>query len=58
MFNILYVIFAGIGAALILGALTFVSLLIGGLVNGMIVLLAGPLIDKMIAKRQARAARA
>ena len=55
MFNILYVIFAGIGAVLILGALTFVSLLIGGLINGMIILLAGPLIDKIIEKRKAKA---
>jgi hypothetical protein len=54
VFNILYLIFAGIGAALILGALTYVSLLIGGLVNGMIVLLSGPLIDKMIEKRKAK----
>lgn len=55
MFNVLYLLFAGIGATLILGALTFVSLLIGGLVNGMIVLLSGPIIDKMIDKRKAKA---
>jgi hypothetical protein len=53
--HLLYVLFAGIGATLILGALTYVSLLIGGLVNGMIVLLSGPIIDKMIEKRKARA---
>ena len=58
MFNILYIIFAGIGAALILGALTFVSLVIGGLINGMIVLLSGPLIDKIIEKRKGKAATA
>jgi uncharacterized membrane protein len=58
MFNALYVIFAAIGAILILGALTYVNLLIGGLVNGMVVLLAGPLIDKIIEKRKARKARA
>ena len=56
MFNVLYAVFAGIGAALILGALTFVSLLIGGLINGMIVLLAGPVIDRVIARRKARTA--
>jgi hypothetical protein len=56
MFNVLYVIFAGIGAALILGALTYVSLLIGGLINGMIVLLMGPMIDRMIEKRKAKTA--
>ena len=58
VFQVLYVLFAGIGATLILGALTFVSLLIGGLINGMIVLLSGPLIDKMIEKRKAKASAA
>jgi len=56
--HVLQLIFAGIGAALILGGLTFVSLVIGGLVNGMIVLLSGPIIDKMIEKRKARAGTA
>ncbi|HEV8124053.1 MAG TPA: hypothetical protein VGP80_07430 [Gemmatimonadales bacterium] len=56
--HLLYLLFAGIGATLILGALTYVSLLIGGLVNGMIVLLSGPIIDKMIEKRKARAGAA
>ena len=46
------VLLATIGASLILGALTFVSTVIGGLVNAMIVLMCGPLIDKMIARRQ------
>ncbi len=45
------VLLAGIGATLILGALTFVSALIGVLVNAMIVLMAGPLVDNMMAKR-------
>ncbi|HXE59045.1 MAG TPA: hypothetical protein VNK43_13675 [Gemmatimonadales bacterium] len=45
------VIFAGIGAALILGALTFVTLLIGGLVNAMVVLTAGEWIDRWARKR-------
>ncbi len=58
MLHLFYVIFAGIGAALILGALTFVSLLIGGLVNGMITLISGPLIDKIIEKRKAKTAAA
>ncbi len=48
------VLLASIGAALILGALTFVSALIGGLINAMIVLMCGPLIDRMIARRQRR----
>jgi hypothetical protein len=54
MFDALYVLFAAIGAILILGALTYVTLLIGGLVNGMVVLIAGPLIDRMIEKRKAK----
>ena len=53
--HVLELIFAAIGAILILGALTYVSLLIGGLVNGMVVLLSGPIIDKMIEKRKAKA---
>jgi ABC-type amino acid transport system permease subunit len=42
------VLLAGIGATLIIGALAFVSALIGGIVNGMIVLMCGPLIDKLV----------
>lgn len=58
MIHALYLLFAAIGATLILGGLTFVSLVIGGLVNGMIVLLSGPIIDKMIEKRKAKAGAA
>jgi hypothetical protein len=50
------VLLAAIGAALILGALTFVSALIGGLINAMIVLMCGPLIDRMVARRKQRSA--
>jgi hypothetical protein len=50
------VLLAFIGAALILGALTYVTLLIGGLINGMIVLMCGPLIDRMVARRRRPAA--
>jgi hypothetical protein len=46
------VLLATIGAALILGALTFVSALIGGVVNAMIVLMAGPIIDNIVARRR------
>ena len=45
------VLLATIGAALILGALTFVSTLIGGVVNAMILLMAGPIVDKIVARR-------
>lgn len=50
----LVVLLASIGAALILGALTFVSALIGALINAMIVLMCGPLIDRMLARRNRR----
>jgi hypothetical protein len=49
-------ILATIGASAILGALTFVSTLIGGLITGMIVLMCGPLIDRLIARRRRRSA--
>jgi hypothetical protein len=45
------VLLATIGAGLILSALTFVSTLIGVLVNAMIVLMAGPVIDRVLARR-------
>jgi hypothetical protein len=45
------VLLATIGASLILGALTFVSALIGVLVNAMIVLMCGPIIDRALARR-------
>jgi hypothetical protein len=48
------VLFGSIGAALILGALTYVSILIGVLVNFMIILMSGPLIDKFLARRGRR----
>jgi hypothetical protein len=46
------VLLASIGATLILGALAFVSTLAGVLVNAMIVLDSGPLIDTVIARRR------
>ena len=50
------VVLATIGASLILGALTFVSALIGVVVNAMIVLMCGPLIDRAMGKRGGAAA--
>jgi hypothetical protein len=50
------ILLASIGAALILGALTFVSALIGLLVNAMILLMCGPLIDRFLARRNRRSA--
>jgi hypothetical protein len=46
------VLLASIGATLILSALAFVSALVGVLVNAMIVLVSGPLIDGVIARRR------
>lgn len=46
----LWTIFAFIGAFGILGALIWVNLCVGGLVNAMFTLLSGPLIDKVLAK--------
>ena len=51
------VLLATIGATLILSALTFVSTLIGVLVNAMIVLMCGPIIDRMLARRGRSPAR-
>ena len=47
------VLLATIGASLILGALTYVSALIGVLVNAMIVLMCGPIIDRALSRRGA-----
>ena len=46
------VLLATIGATLILGALTFVSTLIGAVVNAMIVLMCGPIIDRVLQRRR------
>lgn len=45
------VLLATIGAALILSALAFVSALVGVLANLTIVFMAGPLIDRVLARR-------
>lgn len=45
-------IFAALGAGMILFALTYVTLLVGGLVNGMVVLISGPIVDRIVAKRR------
>ena len=50
------VLFGSIGAGLILGALTYVSILIGVLVHFMIILMAGPLIDRFLERRKRRSA--
>jgi hypothetical protein len=44
-------VFAGIGAGAVLAALTFVSLLIGVLIHGMAILMAGKPIDDYFRKK-------
>jgi hypothetical protein len=46
------ILFAFLGAAGILAALTFVTLLIGVLVNAMVVLMAGPVVDRIVKDQQ------
>jgi hypothetical protein len=48
MLEIIGRVLAGLGAGMILAALTFVTLLIGVLVNAMVVLMAGPVVDKLV----------
>jgi hypothetical protein len=45
-------VLAALGAGMILTALTFVTLLIGVLVNAMITLMAGPVVDKILKEKQ------
>lgn len=45
-------LFAIIGASAILFALTFVTLVIGGLVNAMVALISGPVIDRIATRRE------
>jgi multisubunit Na+/H+ antiporter MnhG subunit len=46
------VIFAVLGAGMILFALTYVTLLVGAIVNAMVVLMSGPLIDRLVARKR------
>ncbi len=48
MFEILRMLLAAVGAALILSALAFVTVLIGILVNAMVALMAGPVVDRFV----------
>ncbi len=45
------VLLASIGATLILSALAFVSTLVGVLTNAMIIIVSGPLIDRVLGRR-------
>lgn len=57
LLNWIGVLLATIGATLILSALAFVSTLVGVLVNLMIVLVCGPLIDRLAGRRGGVVAR-
>jgi hypothetical protein len=48
------ILLAGFGAGLLITALAFITAVIGVLVNAMITLYAGPVIDVMLARRAAR----
>lgn len=48
MLNLLGTVLATLGAGMILFALTYVTLLVGALVNAMVVLMAGPVIDRFV----------
>ncbi|HEV8355760.1 MAG TPA: hypothetical protein VGQ17_03235 [Gemmatimonadales bacterium] len=50
--EIFALVFAGLGAGMILFALGFVTLLIGALVNAMVVLISGPLIDRLLTRKR------
>ena len=49
------VLLASIGATLILSALAFVSKLVGLLTNAMIIIVSGPVIDRILGRRGAAA---
>lgn len=53
MFDLVQMLLAALGAGAILAALAFVSALIGVLVNAMIALFAGPVIDRFLARKSA-----
>lgn len=48
MLDTIGLVFAALGAGMILTALLFVTLLIGVIVNSMVVLMAGPIVDKIL----------
>ncbi len=54
--NWIGVLLATIGATLILSALAFVSALVGVLINCMIIIMLGPIIDRLLARRGRAAA--
>jgi hypothetical protein len=51
MLETLRMLLAGLGAGLILTALAFVTLLIGVLVTSMVILMHGPILDRLLKDR-------
>jgi len=52
MSQLLWRVFAALGAGMILTALAFVTLLIGVLVNSMVTLISGPFVDKLLKEKK------
>jgi multisubunit Na+/H+ antiporter MnhG subunit len=50
--TIIGIVFATLGAGMILFALAYVTLLVGALVNAMVVLMAGPVVDRLVARKR------
>lgn len=46
------IVFATLGAGMVLFALVYLNALLFGLVNGMVLLMAGPLIDRFVNRRR------
>jgi hypothetical protein len=46
------IVFASLGAGMVLFALLFLNGLLFGLVNSMVALMSGPVIDKFLARRK------
>lgn len=46
------VVFAALGAGMVLFALVYLNALLFGLVNSMVVLMAGPLVDRFLARKR------
>lgn len=56
MLETLRMLFAGVGAVAIIFALGFVTVLVGALVHAMAVLMAGPLVDRVLKEEPAEPA--
>ncbi len=45
------IVFASLGAGMVLFALVYLNALLFGLVNGMVALMAGPVIDRLLSRK-------